>query len=171
MRDSIDDHVEAWSKELADLDPIQESIVGRIHLLARYLSQGRQRALHSGDLTLWQLKTLMTLRKVGPPYRAGPSQLASMLGISRGAMSIRLSTLEDLGLVTRSHDAADRRRVQVGLTDAGRRALDAAFGAEGEAEQRMLSVLTDREKRVLADLLRKVVVGIEAGGGDGGRAG
>lgn len=163
MRDSIDGHVAEWSKELTELDPVQEAVVGRIHLIARHLTQGRQQVLHSEELVLWQLKTLMMLRKVGPPYEASPSQLASLLGLTRGAMSIRLSTLEDLGLIARSHDPDDRRRVRVSLTSPGRRALDAAFGAEGEAEERMLSVLTDRERKTLADLLRKIVVGIESG--------
>ncbi|HYJ69197.1 MAG TPA: MarR family transcriptional regulator [Nocardioidaceae bacterium] len=162
MRDSIDEHIAAWSEELTDLDPVQEAIIGRIHLLARHSTQGRQHALRSSDLIMWQLKTLLMLRKVGRPYTASPSQLAAMLSLTRGAMSIRLSTLEELGLVKRAHDATDRRRVQVTLTAAGHEALDATLGAEGEAEGRMLAGLTDAEKRALADLLRKVVLRVEA---------
>jgi DNA-binding MarR family transcriptional regulator len=161
MKDSVDEHIAAWSKELTDLDPVQEGIIGRIQLIARHSTQGRQSALRSGDLTLWQLKTLLMLRKVGPPYTASPSQLASMLSLTRGAMSIRLTTLEEYGLIARTHDAADRRRVRVSLTAAGKSALEATLGAEGEAEVRMLAALTDREKQILADLLRKVVLGIE----------
>jgi DNA-binding MarR family transcriptional regulator len=88
-----------------------------------------------------------------------------MLSLTRGAMSIRLSTLEELGLVKRAHDAADRRRVQVTLTPAGHDALDATLGAEGQAEERMLAGLTDDEKRTLADLLRKIVLRVEADAG------
>lgn len=161
MRDSVDEHIAAWSEELTDLDPVQEAIIGRIHLLARHSTQGRQQALRSGDLAGWQFKTLLMLRKVGPPYTASPSQLAALLNLTRGALSIRLSSLEDLGLVVRAHDTGDRRRVRVTLTPAGRSALEAALDVEGAAEERMLAVLTDREKRALADLLRKVVVGIE----------
>jgi DNA-binding MarR family transcriptional regulator len=111
---------------------------------------------------LWQLETLLMLRKLGSPYATSPSQLAAMLGLTRGALSIRLATLEDMGLVSRTHDTADRRRVQVSLTAAGPTALESAMNLEDASEQRMLSVLTDREKRTLADLLRKVVLGIEA---------
>jgi DNA-binding MarR family transcriptional regulator len=161
VKDSIDEHIAAWSEELADLDPVQEGIVGRVQLIARHSTQGRQSALRSGDLTLWQLKTLLMLRKVGAPYTASPSQLASMLSLTRGAMSNRLTALEELGLVARTHGATDRRRVQVSLTVPGRKALEATLDAEGEAEGRMLAALTDREKQTLADLLRKIVLGIE----------
>lgn len=163
MRDSVDEHIASWSRELDDLDPVQEAIIGRIQLLARHSSQGRQRALSSGGLTAWQHKTLLMLRKLGPPYTASPSDLASTLGLTRGALSIRLATLEDLGLVTRRHDSGDRRRVHVALTRAGQDALATAIDAEGETETQMLSVLTAEERRTLADLLRKVVVGIERG--------
>jgi DNA-binding MarR family transcriptional regulator len=162
MRDSIDEHIATWSKELDDLDPLQEGIIGRIRLLARHMTEGRQQALRSGELVVWQLKTLLMLRKLGSPYTTSPSQLAAMLGLTRGALSIRLATLEDLGLVSRTHDTTDRRRVQVSLTAAGRTALESAMNLEDAVEQRMLAVLTDREKRTLADLLRKVVVGIES---------
>lgn len=162
MKDSIDEHIAAWAHELADLDPVQEGIVGRIQLIARHSTQGRQSALRSGDLTLWQLKTLLMLRKVGAPYTASPSQLASMLSLTRGAMSNRLSALEELGLVDRTHDGTDRRRVRVSLTAAGKRALEATLSAEGEAEVRMLEALSSREKQTLSDLLRKVVLGIES---------
>jgi DNA-binding MarR family transcriptional regulator len=101
------------------------------------------------------------LRKLGPTYTASPSQLASLLNLTRGALSNRLAALEDLGLVARRTDAGDRRRVGVTLTPAGRTALEAALDAEGAVEERMLGVLTDREKRTLSNLLRKVVVGIE----------
>jgi DNA-binding MarR family transcriptional regulator len=162
MRDSIDEHIAAWSKDLTDLDPLQEAIVGRIHLLARHTTQGRQQALRSGDLLLWQLKTLLMLRKLGPPYATSPSQLATMLNLTRGALSLRLATLEDMGLISRRHDSSDRRRVQVSLTDAGRKTLESTMDAEGQVEERMLAVLTDHEKHALADLLRKVVLGIES---------
>ena len=79
MRDSIDEHIAAWLEELTDLDPVQEAIIGRIHLLARHSTQGRQQALRSSELVVWQLKTLLMLRKVGPPYTASPSRLAAML--------------------------------------------------------------------------------------------
>src|SRR5215510_941776 len=164
MRDSIDEHVAASAEQLSDLDPIQEAIVGRIHLLARHTTQGRQQALRSGDLVLWQLKTLLMLRKLGPPYTTSPSQLATMLNLTRGALSLRLATLEEMGLITRAHDDGDRRRVRVSLTPAGREVLDSTMDAEGAVEERMLSVLTDREKRTLADLLRKVVLGVETAG-------
>lgn len=50
-----------------------------------------------------------------------PQQLAEMLGIGSNLMAHHLSVLGDAGIVTRSRSEADRRRVYVTLTAAGRR--------------------------------------------------
>jgi DNA-binding MarR family transcriptional regulator len=163
-RDSIDAHVEHWAKELPGLDPIHEAIVGRLHLLGRYLASNRTEALSSDGLVKWQFKTLLMLRRVGEPYEASPSQLADLLGLTRGAPSARLGTLEELGLISRTHHRYDRRRVTVRLTSAGNRALESMIGQEEAGETRLFSGLTDQEKDTLAGLLRKLVLTIETPG-------
>lgn len=164
-RDSIDDHVDLWSKELPGLDPVQEAIVGRLQVLNRYQTTNRTAALDSDGLAKWQFKTLLMLRREGEPYEASPSRLADILGLTRGALSARLATLEELGLLSRRHHADDRRRVTVRLTTAGNRALESTIGQEEAGETQLFSVLTDREKDALARLLRKLVVAVETGGG------
>lgn len=103
------------------------------------------------------------LRRLGPPYPAGPSQLADVLGLTRGALSARLGPIEETGLITRANDAADRRRVRVRLTAAGYDAFEQHASSEEQGEDALLSVLTEEEKKTLADLLRKLVVAVESG--------
>jgi DNA-binding MarR family transcriptional regulator len=170
-RDSIDDHVELWSKELPLLDPVKEAVVGRIHVVARHLATNRTVALDTDGLAKWQFKTLLVLRRQGEPYQASPSQLADALGLTRGALSARLATLERMGLVSRTHHTGDRRRVAVKLTAAGNRALESTMGKEEQGELELLSVLTEHEKETLAKLLRKLVVAIETGEPEQARAG
>ena len=163
MRDSVDQHVALWSKELDWLDPVTEAIFARLAILARHAASARRDTLDSGGLRHWQFKVLLMLRRLGPPYAASPSQLADMLGLTRGALSARLGPLEEAGLITRANDMADRRRVQVQLTPVGYLAFEQHVSAEEQGEGALLSVLTPDEKQTLADLLRKLAVAVESG--------
>ena len=129
MRDSADRHVAHWSGELDWLAPVQEAIFARLAIVARHVAQARRGAPDAGELRRWQFKVLMTLRRVGPPYEASPSQLAGMLGLTRGALSARLGPLEAHGLITRTH-AVDHRRVHVRLTAAGDEAFEQHAGGK-----------------------------------------
>jgi DNA-binding MarR family transcriptional regulator len=163
MRDSVDQHVALWSNELDWLDPVKEAIFVRLAILARHAAQARRDSLDSDGLRHWQFKVLLMLRRLGSPYAASPSQLAAMLGLTRGALSARLRPLEEAALITRAHEAADRRRVQVRLTPVGYHAFEQHASAEEQDEGALLSALTPDEKQTLADLLRKLVVAVESG--------
>jgi DNA-binding MarR family transcriptional regulator len=65
------------------------------------------------------------------------------------------------GLVTRTRDTADLRRVHVTLTRAGYLAFERHASSEGAGEDAMLSALSARERTTLANLLRKVVHSLE----------
>jgi DNA-binding MarR family transcriptional regulator len=158
VRDAADEHVAVWEGELAWLDPVQEAIVVRLAILNRHLGQARRAALRAGDLERWRFKVLLALRKGGPPYEASPSVLADRLGLTRGALSARLRPLEEDGLITRSGEAGDRRRVRVRLTEAGYAVFERHAGEESRGEAALLAALTPSEREDLAGLLRKLVV-------------
>lgn len=67
------------------------------------------------DLTMGQLKALFAL--ADDALTVG--QIATLLGIGQPAASTLVERLVQLGMVTRSEDAADRRRTLVRLTPAG----------------------------------------------------
>ncbi|MEV0906886.1 MarR family winged helix-turn-helix transcriptional regulator [Streptomyces hokutonensis] len=98
----------------------------------------------------------------GPPYETSPSHLAELLGLTRGALSARLVAVEEAGLITRTHETGDRRRVRVRLTDAGYAVLDEHVAAEEAGELALLAALNPAERRTLADLLRKLVLAVES---------
>lgn len=64
---------------------------------------------------------LLVSIKYAPAVTVG--ELASEERVSTAAMSMRVSRLERDGLVTRTQDEADRRRVGLTLTDEGQRVL------------------------------------------------
>nr|WP_244189193.1 MarR family winged helix-turn-helix transcriptional regulator [Streptomyces incarnatus] len=103
----------------------------------------------------------MTLRRSGPPHESSPSVLAERLGLTRGALSARLGPVEEVGLITCTHESGDRRRMRLGLTEAGHAAFGAHAAAEDAGEGALLSALTETERRTRADLPRTQVLAVE----------
>jgi len=143
------------------MDPVKEAIFVRLAIVSRHAQTSRLDLLDADGMRRWQFKILLMLRRLGKPYSASPSELADMLGLSRGALSARLAPLERDGLIARTVDGADRRRVHVTLTEAGHAAFEKHAASEEQTEIDLLAPLSDRERRTLADLLRKLVVAIE----------
>ncbi|GAA1575156.1 MarR family transcriptional regulator [Dactylosporangium maewongense] len=161
MKDDVEEHIEAWERELPWLDPVKEAIFVRLSILARHTQQLRRDTLAADGLPHWQFKILMKLRRLGPPYATSPSQLADVLGLTRGALSARLAPMEEAGLIVRTSDTADRRRVHVRLTEAGSAAFEQQAGREDHGESILLEALTADERQTLAELLRRLVLAAE----------
>ncbi len=65
-------------------------------------------------------------------------------------------------MITRPPSPEDRRSLLVQLTDKGRTTVEAAFRKDMAIEAGMLAVLDDADRKALADLLRKLALGMEA---------
>ena len=63
-------------------------------------------------------------------------------------------------MIARDPDPGDRRGTLITLTPAGLELLDASTEAHLENERRLLGALTDADRRRLADLLRKLQLGL-----------
>ncbi|MFL6022580.1 MAG: MarR family winged helix-turn-helix transcriptional regulator, partial [Marmoricola sp.] len=68
------------------------------------------------------------------------------------------------GFVDRSPDPNDRRGVLVGLTAAGKNAVDGAFETLLASERDLLGELSAAERRNLADLLKRLMQPLRLGG-------
>jgi DNA-binding MarR family transcriptional regulator len=161
MTDWVDEHVAHWAKEVDGFDPVQEAVFTRLAVVHRHANQIRRDTLGNDRLQYWKIHVLLTLRRHGPPYTVSPSRLATELGLTRGALSARLGPIEQAGLITRTTDQADRRRVHVQLTAAGHAALEQQMGEEDRRAARLLTALTPDEQQALADLLGKLVIALE----------
>ncbi|MFF2749696.1 MarR family winged helix-turn-helix transcriptional regulator [Kitasatospora sp. NPDC058048] len=93
--------------------------------------------------------------------RAAPSGLRADLNLAPASVSGRLETLERRGFVLRTPATEDRRKVGIVLTEAGRAAWQEALDVVGREERRLPGVLSEEERRTLADLLRKVMLAQE----------
>jgi DNA-binding MarR family transcriptional regulator len=158
VKDVIDDHIALWSRELPTLDPRVEGIVTRMSWLDRHLKARLEQALAGQRLKMWEFKTLHILRRGGVPYQASATELAGALSLSPAAMTKRLDNLEAGGLLRRSHDNADRRRVLITLTDAGLRVWESTISLQDQIEKELVAALAPNEQDHLITLLRRLVV-------------
>jgi DNA-binding MarR family transcriptional regulator len=158
-RDPVDEILEQWSEERPDLDTSSLGVVIRIMGLYKIFRRQATSALENVDLELWEYDVLAALRRQGAPFLLPATGLARETGLSSGAMTNRIDRLESRKLVKRSPDKADRRGVNVALTQRGRKLIELAIQHRLDAADEGLDALSARQRRTLADLLRTVVLG------------
>jgi DNA-binding MarR family transcriptional regulator len=161
MQDGVDLILEQWRRERPDLDPSPIGVIGRISRLARELEQRLEVVYREHGLEPGWHDVLATLRRSGPPYRLRPSEFTGALMLTSSGTTKRLDRLEQAGLITRAPDPDDRRGTQIALTPAGRQLIDAVTAAHLDNERELLSSLTAAEQQQLADLLRKLRLGLQ----------
>ena len=158
--DAVDLILEQWQRERPDLDCSPMGIIGRITQLQRevYLAQRATFARHGLDAPSFDV--LAALRRIGEPYQLTPTALMRTALVTSGAITQRLDRLEERGLITRERSEDDGRAVVVTLTEAGRAALDKALPDHLETERQLLDGLSSTDLAHLADLLRRLLVGL-----------
>ena len=159
-RDGVDLILEQWRRERPDLDPSPIGVIGRISRLARELEQRLEPVYREHGLEPGWHDVLATLRRTGPPYRLRPTEFSSALMLTSSGTTKRLDRLEQVGLIERAPDPEDRRGILITLTDKGRELIDSVTDAHLANERRLLAALSESEQARLADLLRKLQLGL-----------
>jgi DNA-binding MarR family transcriptional regulator len=85
------------------------------------------------------------------------TQIADALGLDRTTILKLGASLEQLGLVVRERDPADRRAYAVGLTPEGDRLRRHSYRLLLDCERRFLSRLGPLERKQLHDLLTRLI--------------
>ena len=159
------DHIDKFLDQLepiAGLDYEVEGIVDRIGGINRRIKRGIEATLADIDLTHGDWQVLSTLRNRGKLQRHTPGAHATYLELSSGVMTSRLDRLEEAGLVRRVPDPEDRRSVEIEITDEGRARWEEAASIQARKEAFFVGALTDAERKRLNDLLRKLMLALEA---------
>ena len=162
MEDEVDRLVTAWQRERPDLDVAPMQVLSRISRLALHLDRARREAFAEHGLETSDFDVLSALRRTGEPYQLSPGLLVQQTLVTSGTMTHRVDRLVAKGFVERLPDPADRRGVLVRLTDAGRSAVDGAFGALLDHEHRLLADLDDTATALVADALRTLSLPFDA---------
>ncbi len=87
-----------------------------------------------------------------PGLTAG--ELATAVGLSPGAVTTVLDRLEQRGLVRRTRDSGDRRRVTVELTEEANRMAWEAYGPLGQMGAPMIEEMSDKDLKTVIRFLR-----------------
>jgi len=161
-RDEVDELVEAWHRERADLDLAPVEVFSRVGRLARLLDKARREAFSAHRIETWEFDVLSALRRAGDPYELSPGQLIRQTLVTSGTMTNRVDRLERRGLVGRSTDPHDRRGVIVRLTPEGQEAVDAAMADLLDRERTLLAELSAPDREQLAAMLRRLLSPFEA---------
>lgn len=160
-QDPVDAIIEQWARVRPDLDTAGMEVFGRVFRLARAMGDRMEKEYAKYGISRGEFDVLATLRRSGEPYTLSPRQLSATLMLTTGGMTGRLDKLERAGLLRRSPDPHDRRGLQVTLTEAGLRLIDAAVGAGLAVQTEALSTLDGERAGQLADLLRELLFATE----------
>jgi DNA-binding MarR family transcriptional regulator len=159
-KDGVDLIIEQWQRERPDLDPSPIGVIGRMSRLARELEARLEPVYREHGLEPGWHDVLATLRRSGPPFRLRVTDFSGALMLTSSGTTKRLDKLEQAGLIKRDPDPDDRRGTLITLTDAGRELIDSVTEAHLANERRLLASLTESEQRRLADLMRKLRLGL-----------
>ena len=124
------------------LEQVAAEIRGTLAALYRRIRQTKQ----IGELTLPESSALSRLRHNGPTTGA---TLAKLEQISPQSIGVTVASLEAKGLIRRSADPTDGRRVILSLTSAGDATVEARRSARDQQFTRALSALSADERAQL----------------------
>jgi len=133
---------------------VTDQLADAVQQLARRLRHGARHRLAPLGLTPGQGRALSTLGRAGGPLRM--AALAEALRVVPRSATGVVEGLEELGLVRRETDPADRRSVLVSLTDVGRGTLDELAEARRQTAEELFGTLDPADQRRLLALLARV---------------
>jgi DNA-binding MarR family transcriptional regulator len=160
VRDQVDVIVDHWCQEDPNLDVATKTAAIRLRRVAHHLERELRRELTPFEVEMWEFDVLLTLRRA-PAYQLSAGALIRACQVTSGAISNRLTRLEQRGWITRGIDPRDRRHVLVTLTPEGVARAGQLVATKTQSEQRLFSRL-DRQtlERMSADL-RTLLVAFE----------
>jgi DNA-binding MarR family transcriptional regulator len=158
--DHVQHVLEQWRREAPELDRSPFGVVGRISRLAQLLQGELEPIFAAHGVNGGEFDVLAALRRAGRPYRLTPTELSTALIVTSGGMTKRLNALEGGGLIRREPDPNDGRSTAVSLTGEGKRLVEEILPAHVANEQRLLEVLSVKERAELAGLLETLAISL-----------
>lgn len=135
-------------------DYVLEEHIG--HILRR--AHQRATSIFVGNFAAHQLTPTQfaALAKIADEGEVSQNRLGRLTAMDPATMKGVIGRLHDRGLIRRSHDPDDRRRTLLRLTSEGEALLAASIAAGKRTTTETLAPLSERERAVLLDLLRKL---------------
>ncbi len=128
--------------------------------ILRVTELNSRKLAQESELTTSQL---LVLQHVSQQGRALPSEVAKAVALKQATVTVVVNKLEHAGLVTRSRDTHDRRRVWIELTDAGAAALESSPDLLQHRFVQGFENLEDWEQSMIIAALERVSALLDAG--------
>jgi DNA-binding MarR family transcriptional regulator len=160
-RDAVDAIVDEWATQRPDLDTTAKQVTGRVIRLGALYQQAFGESSRTVGIDNADFGILAALRRAGVDNPLTPTELARRRMMTSGGMTAALDRLERRGLVARTANPADRRGSLVGLTDAGRDAIEQAVDLQAAVERRLVDALSAEEVDQLVGLLRRLLLAVD----------
>ncbi len=145
----------------AGADESVQRVITAVHRLSRRLNKWYDRQLANLGVTAGEWTVLEQLARSPGQAPCTPSQLAEAANVAPSSMTHRLDRMVERGLIARSPDPDNRVRVRVELTDAGYELYAQAIREANLVEADLLAGLTRAEVQTLAELLERVIAGLD----------
>tara|TARA_R110000868_G_scaffold10429_3_gene51199 strand:+ start:9058 stop:9675 length:618 start_codon:yes stop_codon:yes gene_type:complete len=150
--DFIKQQVEGYS----DIDAEAIFTLNALLDTTRAVESEIDRGLAEYDLSHGRHTALWCVAVIGEEDGITPANIAEQLGVTRATVTGLLDSLEGAGLVSRTRDLEDRRKVSIRLTPAGRRKIAEVWPAHYGQVTLWMNALTKTEKAQFRALLQKI---------------
>jgi DNA-binding MarR family transcriptional regulator len=130
-----------------DMDPLVVALIMAILPVFKDSQTEVMAATAEFDLTLSQLRMLFVLDKARADLAV--NEVADQVSLSMAAAGRAVDGLVRGGLLSRREDSLDRRIKRIGLTAAGKRAIDQIGAARRHSVERFVAALNETERAAL----------------------
>lgn len=159
--DSVDVIKREFAQTLPGVDVGAAAITGRIRRTNFHLNRNAEEVFDTFNTTGASFDVLAALYAAGPPYQMTPTEFYRGHMMSSAGVTARLDVVERAGLATRSRDPRDRRGVIVTLTRTGQKLVKDAAQALYRRQAFIQKVYTERERRQVLSLLKRLLNSLE----------
>jgi DNA-binding MarR family transcriptional regulator len=160
--DHVDEILTEWRRACPNVDASPIGITGRVTRIALYTERDADDHLEQFRLTLSGFEVLLALRR-NAANPLSPTMLARGLRMSSAGITGLVDQLAALGLVARSPEPYDRRRVLVSLTRRGSQMVATAGAGWQRNRDRMERSISADMQRSLDQLLGRLLSIVDAG--------
>ena len=163
MEDVVAGVLRQWENAYPGLETGPIAVIGRLNRCSALLQQGGGGPLTREGVTRPEFEILGALRRVG--HELTPTQLARESFASGAAVTKRVRSLEERGLITRRIDERDRRVAHLSLTRSGHDLVDRLYPELLTYDKALLSGLTPGQQGELAEALSRLLLALEGSAG------
>lgn len=160
-------HQQLWQCFVQEISPQTNPelvrLIGQLRTVSHALYQIGETNLEPVGLSYAQYRVLMALlfsERMEQQPSLNPSEISRLHSVNRNTVSALIRRLEELELIERELDTADRRKFNIRLTEAGRRVVQQHTHRLFDALQAALADLTAEEIAAFGQILAKLNVAL-----------